>query len=90
VEVASFLVFDAGRLEVSRDDVIAEFRAASGGDFDPVALDLALIGGMVQLGCQCVIDVVLQGDEASRAKAEEELDWWMTRLRQAFETWAPS
>jgi hypothetical protein len=58
VELASFLVFDAGRLDVPRDDVIADFRVLYADHFDERALDLALIGGLVQLGCHPVLDVV--------------------------------
>lgn len=89
VELASFLVFDAHRLEPSRDAVIADYRDVAGDAFDEHALGLALIGGLVQLGCHCVLDVVLHGDEAARALAVEELEWWSTKVRAAFETWSP-
>ncbi len=89
VELASFLVFDAKRLDVSRDDVIADFRGLYGDRFDETALQLALIGGVVQLGCHFVLDLVLKGGDAERASAMSELDWWTKTVARALETWSP-
>ena len=89
VELASFLVFDAHRLETGRDEVIDDFRSISGEAFDELALQLALIGGMVQLGCHCVLEFVLHGGKDARARAEEELAWWTARVRNALEAWSP-
>ena len=89
VEVASFLVFDAPRLDVPPDAVLEEFRAASGDVYDAEATDLALIGGLVQCGANPFLDAVLTGSEESRKAAAEQLGWWVTRVRRAFETWSP-
>jgi hypothetical protein len=90
VELASFLMFDADRIDVPRDVVLADYRDVAGDAHDERALDLALVGGMVQLGCNGTLDVVLHGDEASRAKAGEELAWWSAKVRAAFEATAAS
>ncbi len=89
VELASFMMFDARRLDVSRDDVIADFRGLYGDRFEETALHLALIGGLVQLGCHPVLDVVLGGGDEARASAVSELDWWTARVATALETWSP-
>jgi hypothetical protein len=89
VELASFLVFDARRLDVPRDDVIADFRTLYGEHLDEKALDLALIGGLVQLGCHPVLEVVLGGGDAARAAAVGELAWWTTTVERALERWSP-
>ena len=89
VELASFLAFDARRLDVSRDDVIADSRALYGDRFDETALQLAFIGGMVQLGCHFVLDLVLHGGDEARESATTELAWWTTKVSAAFETWSP-
>ena len=65
VELASFLIFDAKRLDVSRDDVVADFRSLYGDRFDEKALELALIGGFVQLGCHFTLPLAL-GAETRR------------------------
>ncbi len=90
VELASFLMFDADRIDVPRDVVLADYRDMAGDAHDERALDLALVGGMVQLGCNGMLDVVLRGDEASRARATEQLTWWTAKVRRAFEASAPS
>ena len=90
VELASFLMFDARRLDVAPDDVIADFRELQADHFDERALDLALIGGLVQLGCHPVLDVVLGGGDAARASAERELAWWTTIVERALERWSPT
>ena len=90
VELASFLIFDAHRLDPPRDVVIADYREVVGDAFDEQALALAVIGGMVQLGCHCVLELVLRGDAAARAHAVEELEWWSAKVREAFDTWSPS
>jgi hypothetical protein len=69
--------------------VIADFRALYGDRFEETALQLALIGGMVQLGCNFVLDLVLVGGDAERASAVSELAWWTEKVRVALETWSP-
>ena len=91
VELASFLMFDGPRLDVPRDDVIADFRALYGGRLDERALQLALIGGMVQLGPNPVLDFVLHGTEEARASAVAQLTWWTEKVAHALEsTWSPT
>jgi len=89
VELASFLVFDARRFDVSHDEVIEAFCALYGERFDARALELALIGGLVQLGCNFALPIVLgRGDEAWVA-ARTELAWWGPRVALALEAWSP-
>lgn len=90
VELASFIAFDARRLDVPREDMIADFRSLYGDHFDETALDLALIGGLVQLGCNFVLDIVLGGGDAARALATSELAWWSKTVTTALETWSPT
>ena len=89
VELASFLMFDAPRLVVAPDDIITDFRVLYGDRFDERALQLALIGGMVQLGPNPVLDLVLHGREEARASAIAQLSWWTRKVSVAFETWSP-
>lgn len=89
VELASFLIFDARRLDVSREDVIADFRDVYRDRFDETALQLALIGGVVQLACVMVMGMVLHDGEAERATVVSEVAWWAGTVRTALETWSP-
>lgn len=91
VDLASFLAFDASRLEVSRHDVIADFRELEGSGFDDRALQLALIGGLVQLAPNLVLDVVVHGGEQHLTAAMADLAWWSSAVREAFDAvWAPT
>jgi hypothetical protein len=90
VELASFLVFDAERFDVPEDVVVDDFREACGERFDERALQLALIGGLVQLGCNFALPIVLGGGEEARATAARRLEWWTATVGNALEnTWSP-
>ncbi|MGH2945321.1 MAG: phosphotransferase [Solirubrobacteraceae bacterium] len=89
VELASFLIFDAKRLDVSRDDLVADFRSLYGDRFDQKAMELALIGGFVQLGCHFTLPIALGGGEEARATASAELEWWTPKVAAALEKWSP-
>lgn len=88
VEIASFLMFDVVRLG-AHDEVLAELRSAYGDRHDEDSLQVALIGGMVQLGPNPVLDLVLHGGDAARAAAVDQFSWWIDATRRALETWAP-
>ncbi|MFN2625994.1 MAG: phosphotransferase [Mycobacteriales bacterium] len=89
VDLASFLAFDARQMDVSRDDVISDFRELYGERHDERALQLALIGGMVQLAPHLVLEYVLKGGDDHRAAALGEIAWWTEKVQAAFETWSP-
>ncbi len=91
VEIAAFVAFDTKYLELSRDEVIDEYRSLTRDFADDASVDLAMIGGLVQLGCNHVLDLVLKGTDEARRHADEALAWWSATVRRAFErTWAPT
>jgi hypothetical protein len=53
-------------------------------------MDLAIIGGLVQLGPNFGLDVVLGGGDEARATASRRLAWWADKVSTALETWAPT
>lgn len=63
VEIAAFVAFDAEYLELSRDEVIDEYRSLTSDFVDDASVDLASSGGLVQLGCNQVLDLVLNGTD---------------------------
>lgn len=89
VELAWLIGFDAYRMEVSPDDVIAEFRILYGDRFDETALQLSLIGGLVQLGGVISLWIVNESDEAQRHLYRSELSWWDKTVKNALESWSP-
>ena len=78
--LASFLVFDARRFDVSRDEVISDFRAPYGERFDEKAMELARIGGLVQFGCNFTLPIALGRGEEAVAAAKAELDCWTPKV----------
>jgi phosphotransferase family enzyme len=90
VELAWFIGFDAYRMEMAPDDVINEFRRLYADTFDEHALQLALIGGLVQLGGVISLWIVSENDEARQQPYRSELSWWDTAVAKALEVWSPS
>lgn len=88
VDLAWFIGFDAKRLDMTRDDIVAAFRELEGRRFDERALHLALIGGLVHLGAHIGLGF-LTDDEAGRAAAVEDAQWWASAVGRALETWSP-
>jgi hypothetical protein len=89
VELAWFIGFDALRLEVSNDDVIADFRALYGRRCEETALQLSLLGGLVQLGGLLGYWIIQEQDEAVRAARIGELSWWTATVEKALRVWSP-
>ena len=89
VDLAWFIGFDAQRLEISPDDVVAEFRALYADRFEEHALHLSLIGGLVHLGAHLGLKILSAGDDAKRAAAKAELSWWARNVERALDTWSP-
>jgi hypothetical protein len=88
-DVAWYLIISASRIDATREEVIADYREIAGERFDGRAWDLSCIGAMTWLGWNKAIDIVDNPDEAIRAQERSDLDWWVGRLRQAFEAWSP-
>ena len=89
VDTAWYLIISASRIDASREQVIADYREIAGDRFDQRAWDLACIGAMVWLGWNKAIDIVENPDPQIRAQERADLDWWVSRLRAAFEAWSP-
>ncbi len=89
VELVSFLMFDGPRMSVPLDEVVADFAALYGDRIDDRMMHLALIGGMVQLGPNPVLNYVLSGDQEDKLAGEHQLAWWIEKTSSALEVWSP-
>jgi aminoglycoside phosphotransferase (APT) family kinase protein len=83
VDFAWFLLHVGWRFApaLSRDDLVAAFVAAEGGD----GLELALLGGLVMYGWLLGHSAVVHPDARERAWARDELAWWSERARAGLE-----
>ena len=89
VELAWFIGFDAQRLEISPDDVVADFRELYADRFEEHALHVSLIGGLVHLGAHLGLKLMSAADDAKYAGAKAELSWWTRNVERALDTWSP-
>jgi hypothetical protein len=88
VDLAWHLAVNSARLPISREATIECYRAALarrlGGRFDEgwwrPQLDLALLGGFLQLGWPKLLGAANGPTEAVRARERAELAWWSTAV----------
>jgi hypothetical protein len=89
VETAWYLAINASRIDATREQVLADARAAEGDLHDEDALRLALLGGLVQLGWDKALQAAEHPDAGVRAREAADLAWWEARAREALEGWSP-
>lgn len=89
VDLAWFIGFDAQRLKISPDEVIAEFRVLYADRFEERALHLGLIGGLVHLASHLGLKIMTARDDAKRTAAKSDLSWWVRTVERALNTWSP-
>lgn len=89
VELGWFLGFDGWRLDVSKDQVIDDFRVLYGDRCDETALHLSLLGALVQIGGLLGFWLTQERSEHSRAIWMRELSWWTATAERALNVWSP-
>ncbi|MEX2393217.1 MAG: phosphotransferase [Actinomycetota bacterium] len=89
MEFGWYLIISASRIDATREQVIDDFREISGDRFDARGLELGMISALLFLGWNKAIDIVEHPDEEIRAQERIDLDWWVSRVRTALETWSP-
>lgn len=85
LDLVSFMVGSASRVDVPKARMLDDFRAAWGADHDEVALRLALLGGLVELGWNKALDVTEHPDQAHRERERHDLAWWVAQSRLTLE-----
>ncbi|HYI36940.1 MAG TPA: aminoglycoside phosphotransferase family protein [Thermoleophilaceae bacterium] len=84
VEFAWFLLQDAWRIDASRDDIEADYRAAEA-ELDADEVELGMLSGLVQYGWLLGHSARVHPDPEETRWAGEELGWWVPRVRRALE-----
>lgn len=85
VDIARFVAGCSSVVDLSREEVIASYRAACRTSYDEQAMRLALLTGLVWLGWNKAMDAREHPDPATRAREGEDLQWWLARAREAFD-----
>ena len=85
LELALFLDGNASQVQATRDELLDDFRAIWGDDHDEVALRLALLAGLVELGWNKAFDVTEDPDPGVRGRERSDLEWWVAQARRTLE-----
>jgi aminoglycoside phosphotransferase (APT) family kinase protein len=85
VELVWFLLEDAWRTDMPREDVIAMAQAAERDLLDDRGLALGAVAGLCTLGWLLGHSAVIHPDPAERAWATEELAFWTPYVRAGIE-----
>ena len=85
VEFAWSLCHNGWRIDASRDEIERDYREAEGELLDPREAELGILSGLVQYGWIFGHSRRIHPDPAERDWAEEELGWWVPRVRRALE-----
>ena len=89
-EFAYYLLSSAWRIDASPDQLLEDIRTVRGDDFEPRAMELALIGSMVQRGAILAHNAAGARPGRDPARANALLDWMIDRVSRALkEVWSP-
>jgi Ser/Thr protein kinase RdoA (MazF antagonist) len=82
-EFAWYLLHDAWRIDATREEIVADWRAAEGNRVKDEDEALMALAGLVLYGWILGHSAVIHPDPAEREWAQDELDWWVPRAREA-------
>ena len=85
VDLARFVAGCSSVVDATREEIVVDFREASGPAYDEPALRLAMLSGLVWLGWNKALDAAEHADLAIRAREQEDLDWWLRQARLTLE-----
>jgi hypothetical protein len=85
IDVAWLAMMSGWRMDALPDEVFAAYDRR----LDPMALDLACIGSLAQMGFK-LASRTRATDRPTRERAALLLGWWVTRVREAMATWSPT
>jgi hypothetical protein len=85
LDISRFIAGCASVVDVSREQMIADYRDAAGTTYDEVAMQLALLAALVWLGWNKALDAAEHPDPAKRRQEAQDLAWWAARGRAALD-----
>ena len=84
VDFATFLM-GASAVNAARDDLVDDVRRVQGTEHDEIALLLALLAAVVDLGWNKALDATEHSDPRIRDRETAELSWWVGMARRALD-----
>jgi hypothetical protein len=85
LDMAVFLTGSAAHVDATREQLIEDFRAASGELTDAATMELALLAGLADMGWNKALDAVEHADPDVRARERADLEWWVDRARRTLD-----
>lgn len=85
LDLTRFIAGCASVVEVSREQMIADYREAAGPAYDERAMRLALLADLVWLGWNKALDAAEHPDPVLRAREHDDLFWWVGQARVTLE-----
>ena len=85
VDYAWYLAVNSAAVGLPLDVILESVRATDAGS-DDVALQLALVGALAQLGWAKALGAT-SDDAETRDREREGLAWWSAKVREALGTW---
>jgi hypothetical protein len=85
VEVVWFMLEDAWRVDMSRDEIVRLALEAEGALLDERGLALGAVAGLCTFGWLLGHSAVVHPDPAERTWAREELAFWLPLVREGIE-----
>ena len=89
IDVAWLAMMSGWRMDGQPDEVFAAYDQTADRRLDPMALDLACIGSLSQMGFK-LASRSRATDQPTRERAALLLGWWVSRVREALATWSPT
>lgn len=87
-DVARFVAGCSQVIDVGREEFIDLWARAAGDAHDERSLRLALLVGVAWLGWNKALDAAEHPDPATRAREQQDLDWWVGQARRTLESGA--
>lgn len=85
-DLARLLAGCASVLDLSREEVIDDFRRLAGPAHDETSLRLGLLSALVWLGWNKALDAAEHPDPAIRSRERADLDWWVGHARNSLQS----
>lgn len=81
LDIARFVAGCSSVVDMSREQIIADYAEAAGPAYDETAMRLSLLSAFCWLGWNKALDAAEHPDLVVRAREQQDLDWWLQQAR---------